>query len=85
MKSKIEIVSVDNLWMELREFDKKSVWNDDEVWESVGLDEFVDDVNEMYKKKEGWYFLGNWKESNYVSEKDDGFGNECLEREVDFE
>ena len=80
-----EIVSVDSLWMELREFDKKNVWNDDEVWESVGLDEFVDDVNEMYKKKEGWYFLGNWKESNYVSEKDDGFSNECLEREVDSE
>ena len=73
-----EVVSVDSLWMELRKFDKNNVWNDDEVWESIGLDDFVDDVNEMYEEKEG---RGGWVVSDEVCEKDDGFGGEMLERD----
>ena len=85
---KIELVSVVDMWEELRNCDIdriKSLWDDDDIFESVSMDEFVDDVNEVYRKKEGWFFRGEWKWSDWVSEKDDGFGNECLEREVDIE
>ena len=55
---KYELVSVVDMWEKLKDFDKKSVWNDESVFESVSMDDFVDDVNEMYRLsggKDGWY------------------------------
>ena len=73
---KIELESVVDMWEKLKNFDKKNVWNDDNVFESVGMDEFVDDVNEMYieiEGKGGW-FLSDFENINEI----DG---EYLERE----
>ena len=53
---KIELVSVVDMWEELRNCDIdriKRLWDDDDIFESVSMDEFVDDVNEVYRKKEG--------------------------------
>ena len=73
---KIELESVVDMWEKLKNFDKKNVWNDDSVFESVGMDEFVDDVNEMYEKIEGkgGWFLSDFENINEI----DG---EYLERE----
>ena len=67
----IELVSVDEFWDKLRKVNK--LWDDDEVWESVGMDEFVDDVNEMEGKEKGFseWFWSDW---------DDGENVEFLER-----
>ena len=73
---KIELESVVDMWEKLKNFDKKNVWNDDNVFESVSMDEFVDDVNEMYVEiegKGGWY-LSDFENINEI----DG---EYLERE----
>ena len=54
---KIELISCCDMWEKLKNFNDKSVWNDDNVFESVSMDEFVDDVNEMYEmmgKEERW-------------------------------
>ena len=47
---------------------------------SVGMDEFVDDVNEMEGKEKGF---SEWFWSDWESEVDDGFGGEMLERWVE--
>jgi|TARA_R110002074_G_scaffold175364_2_gene338562 hypothetical protein len=55
---KYELVSVVDMWEELKNSDKSNVWNDDNVFESVSMDEFIDDVNEMKRnkgEKDGWY------------------------------
>ena len=73
---KIELISVCDMWEKLKSFNDKSVWNDDNVFESVGMDEFVDDVNEMYVEEEGkgGWFLSDFENINEI----DG---EYLERE----
>jgi len=73
---KIELESVVDMWEKLKNFDKKNVWNDDNVFESVSMDEFVDDVNEMYVEEEGkgGWFLSDFENINEI----DG---EYLERE----
>ena len=64
------------MWEELKNSDKNNVWNDDNVFESVSMDEFVDDVNEMYVEREGkgGWFLSDFENINEI----DG---EYLERE----
>ena len=81
---KIELISVCDMWEKLKDFDNKSVWNDDSVFESVSMDDFVDDVNEMYVEKEG---KGGWYLSDFenisdceVSDWVDKDGGECIER-----
>jgi hypothetical protein len=55
----------------------KSLWGDDEVFESVSLDELVDDVNEVYKEKRlRERNISDWEVSDWV-DKD---GGECIER-----
>jgi len=51
----------------------KRLWGDDEVFESVGLDELVDDVNEVYKKERN---ISEWEVSDWV----DSDGGEMIER-----
>ena len=51
----------------------KRLWGDDEVFESVGLDELVDDVNEVYKKERN---ISDWEVSDWV----DSDGGEMIER-----
>ena len=85
---KIELISVCDMWEELKDFDKKSVWNDDSVFESVSMDEFVDDVNEMYKKKEGFMFRGGWFLSDFENVSEFGVNEkngDYLERDLDIE
>jgi len=59
---KYELVSVVDMWEELRNCDIdriKSLWDDDDIFESVSMDDFVDDVNEMKRKKgekDDWYW-----------------------------
>ena len=88
---KIELISVIDMWEELKNcsVDRiKRLWNDDDIFESVSLDEFVDDVNEWYRKKEGYYFNGEWFVSSFVNMDEMGhdvkLNNNCgeyLERE----
>ena len=81
---KIELVSVVDMWEELRNcnIDRiKGLWDDDDIFESVSLDEFVDDVNEVYRKKEGLFFLGEWFLSSFVNVDD--IDGEYVERDVD--
>ena len=64
---KIELVSVVDMWEELKNCSHeriKGLWSDDNIFESVGLDEFVDDVNEWYELKEG---CGKWHLSSFVN------------------
>ena len=70
---KIELISVCDMWEKLKEYNYMSVWNDDNVFESIGMDEFVDDVNEMEGKEKGFseWFWSDW---------DDGENVEFLER-----
>ena len=89
---KIELISVVDMWEELKDYDKGSVWNDDSVFESVSMDEFVDDVNDMYRKKEGGFFRGVWFWSSFVNLDEMGVNvslsnnyGEYVEREVDDE
>jgi hypothetical protein len=73
---KIELESVVDMWEKLKNFDKSNVWNDDDVFESVSMDEFVDDVNDMCRKKgekDGWFW------SSF--ENKDEIDGEYLERE----
>ena len=92
---KIELVSVVDMWEELRNCDIdriKRLWDDDDIFESVSMDEFVDDVNEVYRKKEGFMFRGVWFWSSFVNldemgvnvSLDNNYG-EYIEREVDEE
>ena len=92
---KIELVSVVDMWEELRNcnIDRiKGLWDDDDIFESVSMDEFVDDVNEVYRKKEGGFFRGVWFWSSFVNldemgvnvSLDNNYG-EYVEREVDNE
>ena len=75
----IELWSVDGdggVWEWIKENgDKrmKSLWSDDDVFESVSLDELVDDVNEVYKKERN---ISEWEVSDWV----DSDGNEMIER-----
>ena len=77
---KIELVSVNDMWEELRNCDIdriKGLWDDDDIFESVGLDEFVDDVNEVYKEKRlRERNISDWEVSDWV----DSDGNEMIER-----
>ena len=92
---KIELVSVNDMWEELRncEIDRiEKLWDDDDIFESVSMDEFVDDVNEVYRKKEGGFFRGVWFWSSFVNLDEMGVNvslsnnyGEYVEREVDFE
>ena len=92
---KIELVSVIDMWEELRNCDIdriKGLWDDDDIFESVGLDEFVDDVNEVYRDKEGFMFRGKWFLSSFVNMDEMGVNislsnnyGEYVEREVDSE
>ena len=82
---KIELESVVDMWEKLKDFDKKSVWNDESVFESVSMDEFVDDVNDMYRLsggRDGWYLsdFENVSEFGMVEKNGD-----YLERDVDSE
>ena len=64
---KIELVSVVDMWEELKNCSDnriKKLWSDDDIFESVSLDEFVDDVNEWYELKEG---CGKWHLSSFVN------------------
>ena len=92
---KIELVSVNDMWEELKNFDgdingrNYNIWKDEDVFESVGLDEFVDDVNDMYKDKEGFMFRGKWFLSSFVNMDEMGVNvslsnnyGEYVEREV---
>ena len=75
---KYELVSVVDMWEELKNSDKSNVWNDDNVFESVGMDEFVDDVNEMKRnkgEKSDWYW------SSF--ENKDEIDGEYLERDCE--
>ena len=89
---KYELISVVDMWEELRNCDIdriKSLWDDDDIFESVSMDEFVDDVNEWYELKEG---KGEWFWSSFVNldemgvnvSLDNNYG-EYIEREVDEE
>jgi hypothetical protein len=90
---KIELVSVVDMWEELKNCDIeriKGLWSDDDIFESVSLDEFVDDVNEVYRKKEGFMFRGEWCLSDFVNMNEMGIDislsnnyGEYVEREVD--
>ena len=82
---KIELISVCDMWEKLKDFDNKSVWNDDSVFESVSMDDFVDDVNEMYRLsggRDGWYLsdFENVNEFGVLSK-----GGDYLERDLDIE
>ena len=82
---KIEIISVCDMWEKLKKFDKKSVWNDESVFESVSMDDFVDDVNEMYEKieeKGGWYMSDFENVSEFGMFEKNG---DYLERDLDSE
>ena len=89
---KRELVSVNDMWEELRNCNVdriKSLWDDDDIFESVSLDEFVDDVNEVYRDKEGFYFMGEWFLSSFVNMDEMGVDvslsnnyGEYVEREV---
>ena len=79
----IEVWSVDGdggVWEWIKEKgDKrmKSLWGDDEVFESVSLDELVDDVNEVYKEKRlRERNISDWEVSDWV----DSDGGEMIER-----
>ena len=75
---KYELVSVVDMWEELKNSDKSNVWNDDDAFESVSMDEFVDDVNEMKRKKGE---KGDWYWSDFVNSSEvDG---EYLERDCE--
>ena len=62
---------IDELWEELKDWDGK--WNDDDIFESISVDDFLDEVNEMYEMKFG---RGGWVLLDYYVE-----GNEVFERE----
>ena len=67
---KVELISVVDMWEELKNCSVKRIkelWNDDDIFESVGLDEFVDDVNSWYRYKEGWNYNGDWFVSSFVN------------------
>jgi len=79
---KIELISVCDMWEKLKEFNRKSVWNDESVFESVGMEEFVDDVNEMYVEREG---KGGWFLSDFENVMEFGVNSKSgdyLERDL---
>ena len=79
-----EILNIKEVWDILRNsrVDRvKSLWDDDDVFESVSVMECCDDLNEVYRDMEGWYFRGEWS----LKEEFDKEGNELFERVVDFD
>ena len=88
---KIELISVVDMWEELRNCDIdriKRLWDDDDIFESVSMDEFVDDVNEWYRFKEGFNFRGLWYLSDFENVNEFGVlskGGDYLERDLDIE
>ena len=64
---------IDELWEELKDWDGK--WNDDNVFESINVEEFLDDVNEMYEIRFG---RGGWVEVEGVGPL--GANDEVFER-----
>jgi hypothetical protein len=64
---------IDELWEELKYWDGK--WNDDNVFESINVEEFLDDVNEMYEIRFG---RGGWVEVEGVGPL--GANDEVFER-----
>ena len=88
---KIELVSVVDMWEELRNCDIdriKRLWDDDDIFESVSMDEFVDDVNEWYRFKEGFNFRGSWFWSDFENINEFGMfekNGDYLERDLDIE
>ena len=88
---KIELISVVDMWEKLKDFDGDingrnfNIWKDDDVFESVSMDDFVDDVNEMYEKKEG---KGGWFLSDFENVSEfgvDSKNGDYVERELDSE
>ena len=80
----------ENKWNEGKRI--RELWSDDDIFESVSLDEFVDDVNSWYRFKEGWNFKGGWFLSDFVNISEMGIDislsnnyGEYVEREVDSE
>jgi len=75
---------VDNEFSESGKFNEggriRELWSDENVCESVGIDEMVDDLNTVYFWKEGFYFRGEWSCVDEIDDKD----REIFEREVDF-
>jgi hypothetical protein len=55
----------ENKWNEGKRI--RDLWSDDDIFESVSLDEFVDDVNSWYRFKEGWNYNGDWFVSSFVN------------------
>ena len=79
-----EILNIEEVWNILRNsrVDRvKSLWDDDDVFESVGVDECCDDLNEVYRDLEGFNLRGEWR----LLDDFDKDGNELFEREVDSE
>ena len=55
----------------------KRLWSDKDIFESVSLDDLVDDVNEVYKEKRlRSRNISDWEVSDWV----DSDGGECIER-----
>ena len=82
---KIEIISVVDMWEKLKDFDKKSVWNDESVFESVSMVEFVDDADDMYRVsggRDGWYLSDFENVSEFGMFEKNG---DYLERDLDIE
>ena len=78
-----EILNIKEVWDILRNsrVDRvKSLWDDDNVFESVSVMECCDDLNEVYRELEGFNLRGEWR----LLEEFDKDGNELFEREVDF-
>ena len=70
-------IDKDGNWLEENKWNEgkriRDLWSDDDIFESVSMDEFVDDVNEMEGKEKGFseWFWSDW---------DDGENVEFLER-----
>ena len=78
-----EVLNIKEVWDILRNsrVDRvKSLWDDDNIFESVSVMECCDDLNEVYRDMEGWFFRGVWRLEGFDKE-----GNELFERVVDFD
>ena len=71
----------ENKWNEGKRI--RDLWSDDDIFESVSMDEFVDDVNSWYRYKEGYDYKGGWYWSSF--ENKDEMDGEYLERDCDSE
>jgi len=82
MMNEKERLNTDQVWEILKNcrVDRiKSLWNDENVLESVSIDEMVDDLNVVYADLEGSNFRGEW---SCLDEWDDE-DREIFERVVD--